>query len=60
MVLFVVETDRSLAQLLSAHAIGAGGSGFKSRDGQIGLVSPMARHRCDVSSEMCSPGAKPR
>ena len=23
-------------------------------------VSPTARHRCDVSSELCSPGAKPR
>ena len=23
-------------------------------------VSPTARHRCDVSSELCCPGAKPR
>ena len=23
-------------------------------------VSPIARHRCDVSSELCCPGAKPR
>ena len=23
-------------------------------------VSPTTRHRCDVSSELCSPGAKPR
>ena len=23
-------------------------------------VSPMVRHRCDVSSELCCPGAKPR
>ena len=28
--------------------------------GQIGTVSPTARLRCDVSSELCSPGAKPR
>ena len=26
-----------------------GRSGFDSRDGQIGTVSPTARHRCDVS-----------
>ena len=38
----------------------AGGLGFKSRAGQIGSVSPTARHRCDVPSELCSPGAKPR
>ena len=23
-------------------------------------LSPTARHRCDVSSELCCPGAKPR
>ena len=51
---------RLLAQLLSAHAFGAGGLGFKSPVGQIGSASPTARHRCDVSSELCSPGAKPR
>ena len=43
-----------------ARAIGAGGLGFESRAGQIGTVSPTARHRCDVSSELCSPGAKLR
>ena len=42
------------------HAIGAGGLGFDSRAGQIDTVSPTARHRCDVSSELCSPGAKSR
>ena len=41
-----------LAQLLSARATGAGGLGFDSRTGQIGTVSPMARHRCDASSEL--------
>ena len=40
------------------HAIGAGGLRFDSRAGQISTVSPTARHRCDVSSELCSPGAK--
>ena len=35
--------------------IGAGGLGFDSRAGQIGTVSPTARHRCDVSSELCNP-----
>ena len=50
----------TLAQLLSTHAIGAGGLGFKSRVGQISTVSPTARNRCDVSSEMCSPGALQR
>ena len=49
-----------LAQLLGAHAIGAGGLGFKSRVGLVGTVSRTARHRCDVLSELCSPGAKPR
>ena len=49
---------RPLAQLLSAQAIGVEGPGFKSRVGQIGTVSPAARHLCDVSSELCSPGDK--
>ena len=44
--------DRPSAQLLGAHAIGAGGLGFKSRVGQIGTVSPTSRHRCDVPSEL--------
>ena len=52
--------NRPLAQLLSAHAIGAGGLGFKSRVGLVGTVSRTARHRCDVLSELCNPGAKPR
>ena len=52
--------DRPLAKLLSEHALGAGGLGFKSRVGQIGTVSPTARHHCDVPSKLCSPGAKPR
>ena len=56
----VVDGNRPLAQLLSAHAIGAEGLGFESQAGQIGTASPTARHRCDVSSELCSPGAKVR
>ena len=34
---------RPLAQLLSSHAIGAGGLRFKSRADQIGTVSPPLR-----------------
>ena len=41
-------------------AIGAGGLGFDSQAEQIGTVLPAARHRSDVSSELCCPGAKPR
>ena len=43
-----------------AHAIVSGGVGFDSRAVQISTVSPTARHRCDVSSELCYPGAKQR
>ena len=50
----------TLAQLLSAHAIGAVGLGFKSRVGQIGSMSLTDRHRCDVSSELCCPGDERR
>ena len=49
--------NRPIALLLSPHAIGTGGLGFKSR---VGQMSPTARHRCDVYLELCSPGAKPR
>ena len=49
-----------LAQLLSAPAIDAGGLGFHSRAGKIGTVSPTTCQGCDVSSKLCSPGAKPR
>ena len=52
--------NRHLAQLLSAHAIGAGDLRFELRVGQISTMSPTARHRCDVPSELCSQGAKPR
>ena len=48
------------ASLWKAYAIGAGGLGFDSQAGKIVTVSPTARHRCDVSSELCCPGAKPR
>ena len=44
-----------LGQLLSGR-----GLGFDFwADGNI-TVSPTARLRCDVSSELCCPGAKPR
>ena len=61
--LFII-TDlfRNLLQISSdvKHiAIGAGGLGFDSRAGQIGTVLPTARHRCDNSSELCYPDAKP-
>ena len=45
---------------ISEQAIGAEGLGFDSRASQIGTVSPTARHRCDVFSELSSPGAKSR
>ena len=48
-----------LAQLLSAR-YRCGRFGIDSRAGQIGTVSRTACHRCDVSSELCCPGAKPR
>ena len=56
--MFNQTTGRQLSCL--AHAIGAGGLGFDSRAGQIYTVSPTTRHRCDDSSELCCPGAKPR
>ena len=40
--------------------IGAEGLTFDSRVGQIDTVSPTARHRCDISSELCCPDAKSR
>ena len=51
--------NRSLAQLLGAHAIGAVGLRFDSWVSQIGIVSPTVRHCCDVPSELCNSGAKP-
>ena len=59
--LILTQTDR-LAQLLSVR-YRCGRSGFDSRDGPFGTVSPTARHRCDVSSELCcleALGTKPR
>ena len=41
-------------------AFGAGGLGFDSWVGQTGHSVPAVRHRCDVSSELCCSGAKPR
>ena len=36
----------------------ARGHGFDSGEVKSDPVSPTARHRCDVSSELCCPGAK--
>ena len=47
----ILSYNRTLAQLLRAHAIGAEGMGFKSWVGQIHTVLPTARHRCVVPSE---------
>ena len=41
-------------------AIGAGGLGSIPGTMKSDTVSPTARHRCDVSSELCCPGANPR
>ena len=49
---YYIKQYRPLAQLLSTHISGAGGLGFNSRAGQIGTVSPTARHPCDVSAEL--------
>ena len=49
--------NRPLAQLLNAHAIGAGGLGFKSRVGLVGTVSRTARHRCSFGAVLRSFGA---
>ena len=37
----------------------AGGLGFDSRALKSNTVSSTARHRCDVSLELCCPGAMP-
>ena len=50
--------NRVLAQLLSAHVIGAESQEFASRAGQIGTVSTTARHPCDVFSKLCKSGAQ--
>ena len=39
-------------------AVGTGDLGFDSRASQISVAT--VRHRCDVSSELCCPGAKSR
>ena len=41
-------------------AISASGLGFDSRPVRSNTVTPTTCHRCDVSSELCCPGAKPR
>ena len=51
--------DGPLVQSVTAHVIIAVDLGIDTRVGQIGTVSPAARHSCDVPSELCSPGAMP-
>ena len=46
--------------VLKDIATGAAGFGFDYRTGQSGTVSPTARHRCNVSSELCCAGAQTR
>ena len=43
-----------------AHAIGAGGLASIPGPVKSDTVSPTARHRCNVTLELCCPGAKPR
>ena len=59
-VIIIIISTGWFAHLLSAQAIGAVGLRFDSRAGLIDIVSPTARHRCDVSSETCCPGTKPK
>ena len=59
-ILIVILAAITVSDNFFYHAIGAGGLGLKSWAGQIGTMLLMARHRCDVSSELRSPGAKPR
>ena len=51
--------EAALAQLLSARDQ-CGGSGIDSQVSKTGTVSTTACHRCNVSSELSCPGAKPR
>ena len=52
--------NRPLAQLLSAHAIGAEGLRFKSRVGLVGTVSPTARFFRSCVAQALSHGDGPR
>ena len=46
-----------VSSIVKGRAIGSKDLGCDSWAGQIVTVSPRARHRCDVSSELCCPGA---
>ena len=46
-----------VSSVVTHITISAGGLGFDSLAGQIDTVSPTARYRCDVSSELFCPGA---
>ena len=50
---FILETNRQVGLVVRSIAVGAEGPGFYPRTGQINPVAPTARHRCDVSSELC-------
>ena len=49
-----------LGEVAKHIAFGGGGLGSIPGAGQIGTLSPTARHRCDVSLDLCCPGAMPR
>ena len=50
--------NRPLDAVVKNIAIGAGDLGFDYPIGQFGHSVFRNRHRCDVSSELCCPGAK--
>ena len=49
----------SVSSVIKHSTISAGDLEIDSRVGQMDTVSPAARHRCGVSSELCRLGAKP-
>ena len=51
---------RLVSIVVKEIAVSAGVLWLDSWSGQIWQVSPKARHRCDVSSELFCPGANPR
>ena len=52
------DTMQPVGVVVKDTAIGAGGLGFGSRALKSDTLSPVVRHRCDVSSELCCIGAK--
>ena len=56
-------TDESfffIGAVVEETANGAGDLGFDYQAGQVDTVPPTACQRCDVSLELCYPGAKQR